>query len=151
LSQLRHRQWEETYVNADLSITYDFPEADLMHQLIDLYFNDFHIFIPLLHRPTFEKLVRQNLHRRDPTFGACLLLVCAIGSRSSEDPRVLLEEEINTGMRLSSGWKYFCQVPLLPKYLLSRVGQYDLQLYGVSIYLFPKGCHTIWVDCSSLP
>src|ERR1700760_506569 len=108
-------------MNADSSITFVYPEADLMRQLIDLYFNDFHIFIPLFHRPTFEKLVRENLHLRDHSFGACLLLVCAIGSRSSEDPRVLLEEEINVGTRLSSGWKYFCQVPLMPKYLLSKV------------------------------
>ncbi|KAJ7654343.1 hypothetical protein B0H17DRAFT_1099789, partial [Mycena rosella] len=43
---------------------------------------------------------------RSPT-GSTVLAVCAVASKYSDDPRVLLE---GTNTRLSSGWKYFCQL-----------------------------------------
>jgi len=138
--------WEQSYASADCAISYIYPEPDLMHKLIDLYFTEFSIFVPLLHRPTFEKLVRNGLHLNDPAFGACLLLVCAVASRFSNDPRVFLEEETNAGTRLSAGWKFFRQVPLMPKYLVSRVSVYDLQFYGLAVmYLLGSGIyHMSW-------
>lgn len=85
------------------------------------------MFTPLLHRPTFERSVREGLHKRDVDFGCVLLLVCALGSRYSDDLRVVLEdafpeqsamsetsaEEEERARRWrwhSAGWKWFRQV-----------------------------------------
>ncbi|KII92561.1 hypothetical protein PLICRDRAFT_50925 [Plicaturopsis crispa FD-325 SS-3] len=85
-----------------------FPEADLLTTLVDLYFARYNVYLPLLHRPTFERGLADGLHLVDDGFGATVLLVCALGSRYSTDPRVFLvnnETDLN-----SAGWKWFNQV-----------------------------------------
>ncbi|KAL0565454.1 Gypsy retrotransposon integrase-like protein 1, partial [Marasmius crinis-equi] len=71
---------------------YDFPEDDLLPELVNIYFREVNIYIPLLHRPTFDRLLAAGQHRRDELFGAILLLVCAIAARYTDDPRVLLDD-----------------------------------------------------------
>ncbi|KAG8679911.1 hypothetical protein FRC08_016664, partial [Ceratobasidium sp. 394] len=66
-----------------------FPPDDLLFSLVDLYFTRFNVLLPLLHRPTFESQLTQKLHWRDPSFAAVVLLVCANGSRFSDDTRVM--------------------------------------------------------------
>ncbi|KAF7320544.1 Zn(2)-C6 fungal-type domain-containing protein [Mycena chlorophos] len=63
-----------------------FPPLLLMNQLIDFYFVHVNMYLPLLHRPTFEKEVREGLFLQDDSFAATVLLVCAIGSRWHPDP-----------------------------------------------------------------
>lgn len=86
---------------------YVFPDEDLLSSLIDLYFTSVNIYQPLLHRPTFLSNVASNLHRRDRIFGAVVLLVCALGSRFSNDPRVVLE---GSNTPYSAGHKWYRQV-----------------------------------------
>lgn len=83
-------------------------------------------FYPLFHRPTFDQCVKSGLHRRDPRFGAVLLLVFAISSRFSDDPRVLED-----GSELGAGWKFFDQVQLMRKTLFNVPSVHDLQIYSV--------------------
>ena len=83
-----------------------FPEDDLMNDLIGRYFNNVNIIMPVLHRPTFDEDVRSSLHLRDRMFGSVVLLVCALGSRFSYDPRVLVASDKTW---LSAGWPYFSQ------------------------------------------
>jgi hypothetical protein len=71
----------------------EFPDPALLDTLVGHYFKHVNIELPLLHRPTFERDIAQGLHRRDATFGAVVLLVCAMGSRYSDDPRVQLSDE----------------------------------------------------------
>ncbi|KAJ7115077.1 fungal-specific transcription factor domain-containing protein [Mycena crocata] len=71
---------------------YTFPPPDLLASLIALYFTHKNLYHPLLHRPSFERAVREGRHERDAAFGAVVLLVCAIGSRWSEDARVLVPD-----------------------------------------------------------
>ncbi|KAJ2936611.1 hypothetical protein H1R20_g482, partial [Candolleomyces eurysporus] len=70
----------------------EFPEPDLLNALVGYYFKHINIELPLLHRPTFEKEIAQGLHKQNATFGGVVLLVCAMGSRYSSDPRVQLSE-----------------------------------------------------------
>ncbi|KAK0441804.1 fungal-specific transcription factor domain-containing protein [Desarmillaria tabescens] len=85
---------------------FSFPEDDLLTSLIDLYFTRVNIFFPLLHRPTLERSVIDGRHFKDASFAAVLLAVCAVASRYSDDPRVLVDET----SKLSSGWKWANQV-----------------------------------------
>lgn len=75
-----------------------------MNILVDAFFTHYNFFIPLLHRPSFEQGIKEELHLHDRAFGAVVLLVCANGSRvadGSRDP---------PGDGNIPGWKWFIQV-----------------------------------------
>ena len=102
-----------------------------MQSLIRLYFAHQNILFPLLHRPTLEKCVADGLHLSNELFAEKILLVCAIGSRYSDDPRVLLDDR---PAHLSRGWKWFSQVQV-SRDLLLRIPTTDgMQFCCVSIY-----------------
>ncbi|KAF5363184.1 hypothetical protein D9758_008334 [Tetrapyrgos nigripes] len=129
--------WETAFTEMEHP-RYVFPDDDLLHHLIDEYFINVNIFLPLLHRPTFERSVAEKLHYQNDMFATVVLLVCAVGSRYTHDRRVLLDGEDSWH---SCGWKYFDQVLLVRKSLLAPPTLYDLQFYCVSaqastIYLF---------------
>ncbi|KAJ7255797.1 fungal-specific transcription factor domain-containing protein [Mycena haematopus] len=106
---------------------YTFPPPDLLFTLVGLYFEHSNMYIPLLHRPTFEHALATDLHLRDDKFGATLLSVCAIAARFSDDPRVFDPAE-----PLTCGWQYFSQVtPELDLYASPTL--YDLQRCCVRI------------------
>lgn len=112
-------QWVEKLSERN-TLHLEFPDPDLIDELVAMYFTEMNIYLPLLHRPTFEQSVRAGLHRRNPDFGCVLLLVCAIGAQHSDDPRVLLhqepgatpqeEEEREKWKWHSAGWKWYLQV-----------------------------------------
>ncbi|KAJ7120003.1 fungal-specific transcription factor domain-containing protein [Mycena filopes] len=105
---------------------YNFPPPDLLASLVDLYF-EHNIYLPMLHRPTFVRAVHDNLHLRDPKFGANVLLVCAIASRFSDDPRVY-----DAAAPLICGHKYFDQISTEVE-LFHPPTLYDLQRICLSI------------------
>jgi hypothetical protein len=100
-----------------------------MEDLIDLYFAESNRYLPLLHRPTFQKSFDEGLHKYDGEFGAVVLLVCAVGSRFSNDPRVFVEE---ANCHRSYGWKWFSQVRIMRTNLLVPPSLYDVQFCCVS-------------------
>ncbi|KAH9033208.1 hypothetical protein EDB83DRAFT_2319081 [Lactarius deliciosus] len=65
---------------------YTFPEPDLIDQLVDLFFSRINLFLPLLHRPTFERHLRDGLCER----ASMPVRVCvALFGRSSRAARGL--------------------------------------------------------------
>ncbi|KAJ7144001.1 fungal-specific transcription factor domain-containing protein [Mycena epipterygia] len=146
------KPWE---ITAPQIHSYSFPSPDLAAHLIDLYFTRVNIYLPLLHRPTFERGVQTELHRRDDNFAAILLLVCAVGSRWSDDPRVVPPSgtegvgaaKTGTG-RLACGWGWFDQVPLVGKHIFGQATLYDLQYYCLAVLFLegssaPQACWTL--------
>jgi hypothetical protein len=110
---------------------YEFPDEDLMMSLVPLYFLNINVFLPLLHRPTFQTAFTASTHLRDDGFAATLLLVCAIGACYSDDPRVLLS---GVTSRRSAGWKWYSQVQLTGQFR-GEPSLYDLQCYFVRVDL----------------
>ncbi|VDC07486.1 unnamed protein product [Peniophora sp. CBMAI 1063] len=102
--------WLNGLGDTTLQRSFHFPDRDVLDQLVELYFANYHIIVPILHRPTFEEDLRSNLHLHDRTFGTVVLLVCALGSRWARDPRVL---ETGDTTWLSAGWKWFIQCRVL--------------------------------------
>ncbi|KAK1219772.1 Gypsy retrotransposon integrase-like protein 1 [Marasmius sp. AFHP31] len=99
---------------------YTFPEPLLLSSLVSLYFDHINPYLPILHRGIFERSVREGLHHRDIHFAGVLLVVCAIGARYSDDPRVL-EDHANEGIgksRLTAGWKWFRQLYCITPFFL---------------------------------
>lgn len=102
-----------------------------MRNLVSLYFSNVHYLFPLLHQPTFENHVFvEKLHLSDSCFAATLLAVCSIGSRHSNDPRVLTD----VSQLRSAGWKYFKQIRLSRASFIQPVSLFEVQLYAVRAF-----------------
>ncbi|KAI0644475.1 fungal-specific transcription factor domain-containing protein [Trametes meyenii] len=121
----------------------NFPPPDLMNALIDTYFNLMNVYIPILHRQTFDLAVNEGLHLRDPGFGAVVLLVCANGSRWLEPPDPRLSEY---GSKVKPGWVWFMQVEKARKSPFAPPQLYDLQKHILmAIYIGAYSTpHNIW-------
>ncbi|KAF8339841.1 fungal-specific transcription factor domain-containing protein [Cantharellus anzutake] len=119
-----------------------FPPADLMPRLFDLFFRRLDPFLPVIHRPTFEAQVKDGLHFRCTPFTCVVLLVCAVGSRYCDDPRVCLED----GGPPSAGWKYFIQVKDLKKSLHAPATLADIQVFVLVAYYLQatSAPHSAW-------
>ncbi|KAE9398887.1 hypothetical protein BT96DRAFT_957454 [Gymnopus androsaceus JB14] len=135
--------WEDAISEAS-GPGYTFPDPDLLSELVQMYFKNVNVFFPLLHRPTFERSVREKLHYQDEMFGAILLLVCAVASRWVDDQRVLLD---GVDSWHSCGWKYFDQVQVVRKSLLAPPTLYDLQFYCLSVQFLQGSSapHSCWM------
>lgn len=129
-----------------------------MYKLISLYSTLYNAYVPVLHLPLFLAALADGLHLRDPEFGSVLLLVCALGARFSDDPRVLLPEADEEGIAKarwvdssddedsqqdqqtakgqdskprswhSAGWKWFRQVKIGRRALAVPPSLFDLQV-----------------------
>ncbi|KAE9393186.1 hypothetical protein BT96DRAFT_924228 [Gymnopus androsaceus JB14] len=105
---------------------FEFPPDDLMTDLVDLYFVHLDQIMPIVHRPMFTKFLAEGLHHKDRSFGGLLLVMCAVGSLFSDDPRIFEE---NTTSEQSVGWKYIRQIQPLNCSFVEPASIYDIQMY----------------------
>ncbi|KAL0576287.1 Gypsy retrotransposon integrase-like protein 1 [Marasmius crinis-equi] len=124
----RIHSWE-TEFRSRASEHYTFPEHDLLWHLINLYFEKINVFFPILHGPTFRKAMMQGQHLVDPHFGGMVLMVCALGAKYSDDPRVFYVP----GKELSAGWGWFRQVRMTRGSLFAEPSIYELQFYCMTV------------------
>ena len=125
-SPYHNLQW---YTDTAKPPVYVYPPRDLMPSLIANYFDNLNIFLPLLHRPTFEQAVADKLYLSNHQFGATLLLVCAHGAKYSDDPRVLMPGY--TYSTRTAGWRWYEQVNIFRKTLFDKTTLYELQMHAV--------------------
>ena len=123
-------QWLQSFVEDDFPVFASsvFPPRDLLDTLVSLYFHHMNSHFPLLHEPTFKTGVRSGQHLLDGGFGATVLLVCAVGSRFTRDPRVVLPE---SGHPHSVGWQWFRAVEKERRLSFAPARLHDLQVYAV--------------------
>ncbi|KAF5380741.1 hypothetical protein D9757_007121 [Collybiopsis confluens] len=125
----RPRFWQIYPWQRDIQLSSDpplqFPDNDLLHNLIDIYFTHYELYVPLLHRPTFERSVAEGLHYLDLRFGQVLLALCAVASRSLDDPRNKPEGVDNPH---SLGWEWYRQIRITSSAYIEPPRLYDLQL-----------------------
>ncbi|EIN12694.1 hypothetical protein PUNSTDRAFT_97512 [Punctularia strigosozonata HHB-11173 SS5] len=107
---------------------HSFPVPPLITHLVDIYFNRINPFLPLLHRPTFERALADNLHFNDSGFGSVLLLVCANAARYSDDPRAFDPKQPE-----ASGWVWFNQVTIAKHVVTGAARLHDLQIYALAV------------------
>ncbi|THU97167.1 hypothetical protein K435DRAFT_663126 [Dendrothele bispora CBS 962.96] len=115
----------------------EFPEEDLIQDLIRLFFTNCAQFIPVLHRPTFERSVAEGLHFNDRHFGHLLLAICALASRYSNDPRIFVK---GSTQEFSCGWQWFRQIKLFRNSYVTVPSIYEVQVC-ISV-LFLQGSST---------
>ncbi|KAK0192186.1 fungal-specific transcription factor domain-containing protein [Armillaria mellea] len=120
--------WERATADAEKSC-YVFPDNDLIMNLVAIYFETINPILPILHRSTFTEDITNGLHLRDEGFGATLLLVLAVASRYSDDPRVLADPS----SRLSAGWRFIVQAPIFKKAVLAPPSLYEIQQTALGV------------------
>ncbi|KAJ7713453.1 hypothetical protein B0H14DRAFT_3016379 [Mycena olivaceomarginata] len=130
-----HSPWEIT--PPPPNPVYKFPPKDLLDDLVSLYFDRINILVGVCHRPTFERSVASGLHLVDHSFGAVVLAVCALASRTSNDPRVVLE---GTNSKLSSGWEWFQQIQYPGRDFHVARSLHDLQRICLSVQYLQGTC-----------
>ena len=111
----------------------DFPPPDLMHKLVDAYFTNMNVFVPVLHRQILEQGIEEGLHLRDEGFGGVVLLVCANGCgwlKDSDNPRIAEASE-----NRRPGFKWFLQVERSRRSILATPRLYDLQRFLVRLLI----------------
>ncbi|KAK0207604.1 fungal-specific transcription factor domain-containing protein [Armillaria fumosa] len=117
-----------------------FPPPDLIDDLVDLFLSTTNRSVCIVHGPSFKRSVASGLHHTSYTFGKFLLGVCALASRSSNDPRV--------GEGHSAGWQWYLQLQISPPNAYSSPPTiWDLQLIPL-MTLFLYGSSTpepIWL------
>ncbi|KAK0490519.1 fungal-specific transcription factor domain-containing protein [Armillaria novae-zelandiae] len=141
-NQLWVNLWSRKYQDVDVHLRYNytFPEPDLLENLVALYFIHINRFWPLFHRPTFERSLAAALHLTDRAFAAIVLMVCAIGARFSDDPRVRVDRD---ELPYRHGWKWFIQVHRVS--VLRTPNLYDLQKCVLSVfYVEGFAAHCSW-------
>ncbi|KAJ7808136.1 fungal-specific transcription factor domain-containing protein [Mycena olivaceomarginata] len=104
-----------------------FPTEPLLSELIGPYFTHQNIYLPLLHRPTFERLVAEGLHLRQESF-------------DSPEMAVLQRQFCLWSMEPSAvdagaacGREWFDQVPIVEDRFFERPTLYDLQYYCLAV------------------
>ncbi|KAF5343370.1 hypothetical protein D9758_015621 [Tetrapyrgos nigripes] len=116
-------------------LRYEFPDDDELKKLTDAYFNCHNLYSPLLHRPSFERSMADNLHLRDEAFGAVVLAVCATGSRYryTQTDSESTDQDL---MLVISGMKWFQQLPLQQFAFVQNASLWHLQMYCIAmVYL----------------
>ena len=111
-------------------VLFEFPDMDLLRHLVDCYFDNFNLMLPILHRPSFVRSIQQGLHKVNQGFGAVVLLVCAIGCRVTDDPRVVREI---SPVASCTAWMFFYQVNSIQKLHYLPHSLYDAQIYPVCL------------------
>ncbi|KAJ6522868.1 fungal-specific transcription factor domain-containing protein [Mycena capillaripes] len=139
--RLQYWHWKPWGNTAHRTPAYRFPSEARMSQFIELYFTHQNMYIPLLHRPTFERNIAEGLHLRSDGFAWIVLLVCAIASRWST-------ESTAPGVDLACGWEWFDQVSLVGNHLFGQTTLYDLQYYCLAVQFLdgsssPQACWTL--------
>ncbi|KAF7314720.1 hypothetical protein MKEN_00946000 [Mycena kentingensis (nom. inval.)] len=126
-----------------------FPPPDLLASLITLYFTKCNpLLASFIHEPSFRAAVfseRRHLSETNPStrdrFGCVVLAVCALASRYSDDPRVLLEGSAED--EHSCGWRWFRQVRSAATQAVFWPGKdgtlYQLQLICLAISFLTSG------------
>lgn len=150
-SRSRPEMWQtptwEKYVGeiAPLTVNLLFPPADLVLELLDHYFREVNTFFPLLHRPTFEHCLRNNLHLRDVKFASTYLAVAAIGSRWCENGRVFAQGKGLRQAEYTQGWVWYNQVANQRNGFSNLPNLYDLQFHAVCVQrLFASSNRLMW-------
>lgn len=118
-------------------VRFEYPDVDLMQHLVGCFFDNLNVILPLLHRPSFMRSIEEGLHQVDYNFGATVMLVCAIGCRYTEDPRVVHKITTSTSC---TAWKLFNQIHQLEKLCYLPHSLYEAQIYPVcSLVFLPAG------------
>lgn len=120
----------------------DLPPPDLLNHLVNIFFDRFNIYFPILHRASFEADLHTRKH--EVKFGGIVFLLCAAAARYSDDPRVVppndKDELGNVRNWRFAGTEFFMKFKTqCRRFLLTAATLEDLQLIILMIVYLQGG------------
>ncbi|KAJ7057303.1 hypothetical protein C8F01DRAFT_1151604 [Mycena amicta] len=97
-----------------------FPALSHLKVLAESYFARVHPLVPILHRPTFEALLRAEHHVVDPAFWKLTLLVCALGDLHYSG--------------VQSAWNWYNHAGISPTAMRTQSSLNDLQAHCLAVF-----------------
>ncbi|AFR93350.1 nuclear protein [Cryptococcus neoformans C23] len=156
-------EWELVIANEGLRpLDYSiWPEKGFDQQLINAYFDNVNLHLPLLNRKFFQRQYDSGMWRNNPGFSRVCLLVFANGSRFVDDPRVYWPTDLSMTeegrerlatdkdgtLRYSAGWKYLRILLRMGRSIMQGPNLYEFQSH-VLICQFLQGSavpHLMWI------
>ncbi|KIR32739.1 nuclear protein [Cryptococcus deuterogattii MMRL2647] len=156
-------EWELVIANEGLRpLDYSiWPEKGLDQQLIDAYFDNVNLHLPLLNHKFFQRQYDSGLWQNNHGFARVCLMVFANGSRFVDDPRVYwpanlsmteegrerLATDKDGTLRYSAGWKYLRTLLRMGRSIMQGPNLYEFQSQ-VLICQFLQGSavpHFMWM------
>ena len=123
-----------------------FPPPDLADSLINSFFEQFNVYYPIIHRPTFERqYYTEQLQKTDFWFAALCHTIFAVPSKWSKDPRVVPSNARTPSGDLDwqkAGSDYFnlaMDCHRIRRSLILPVALFELQTLPVIFYYISKG------------
>ncbi|KAF8345885.1 fungal-specific transcription factor domain-containing protein [Amanita rubescens] len=138
-----------------VDILAQFPSPELARNLIDLYFENINTLFTLLHRPTFERQFKDQLHKRDIWFTAVCMGMFAVASKHSDDPRVVPSNARTPSGGVDwtkAGWDYFnmcVDVHRIRRSLFLPATLFEMQTFTLMTFFlrnsiaYPVGWHVV--------
>lgn len=125
--------WELKAGSTPYPSSFVFPPSDLMSLWVNKYFEEVNAYFPVLHRPTFDRLLfGEHLHLRDEAFASTVLAVCSIGEKRAGSFVGIETERLR-------GWLWFNQIQDRRLGYLALPGLFDLQRHAVSFFVHLLG------------
>jgi len=106
------------------------PAPALAAKLVEAYFDNVNAYAPLLHRPYFDRCMRDGLVETDLSFRSLYFMTCALGSRYVDDDSVCPADPTGTyieGPQQSRGYDFFTSASVTCSPKLSPATLFDLQ------------------------
>ncbi|KAJ7051489.1 fungal-specific transcription factor domain-containing protein [Mycena amicta] len=97
-----------------------FPALSHLKVLAESYFARVHPLVPILHRPTFDALLRAEHHVVDPAFWKLTLLVCALGDLHYSG--------------VQSAWNWYNHAGVSPTAMRTQSSLNDLQAHCLAVF-----------------
>ncbi|KAM0754722.1 hypothetical protein T439DRAFT_345565 [Meredithblackwellia eburnea MCA 4105] len=91
------------------SFHFELPAQDLRDKLVDAYFTHLNSTNALLHRPSFERALKDGSLEKDTSFRSLFFMVCAVASRFVDDERLNVPYSPTDPIasKQSKGFEYF--------------------------------------------
>jgi hypothetical protein len=119
-----------------------FPPDPVANELLDLFFCHTNPYLPLLHRPTFERYWREGLHHDNVWFTILCILIFAVASRWYDSGGQALKDWLQDGERWKAlGWRWFfvaLDVHCTRRSLSCPATLLEIQAIAVSTLIFDK-------------
>jgi hypothetical protein len=117
-----------------------FPPEEIAQELFNLYFEHSNPYLPLLHRPTFDRQWKSQLHRENVWFAMNCMLIFGLASRWIKGTEEGASDRSDSGVDWAAmRWKWFSlslDAMLVQRSLFGAATLLEIQSLAVCTQIF---------------
>lgn len=135
------------------------PPYDLAVKLVKAFFDHVNSILPVIHRPSFQRDLENDVASTDPSFRGLLFAIYALGARSVDDPRIptftggeihMFAHSMATKLSKYSAGAVYAQTAARANHdFLTGCKLYDLQRHALIVLYLSTAVSppTFWLMC----